>query len=42
MVDLCELNKGRIDKFTVFWEKMRYIYLNESSAVDERRHGEII
>lgn len=40
MVDLRELNKGRIDKFTVFWEKMK-VYLNESSAVDERRHGEI-
>ena len=40
MVDLRELNKGHIDKFTVFWEKME-VYLNESSAVDERQHGEI-
>ena len=41
MVDLRELNKGHIDKFTVFWEKME-VYLNESSAVDERQHGEIM
>ena len=40
MVDLCELNKGHSAKFTVFWEKMK-IYVNESSAVYEHRHGEI-
>ena len=40
IVDLCELNKGHSNKFAVFWEKMR-IYLNETSAVHERRHGEI-
>ena len=41
MVDLCEFYKGHIDKFTVFWEKMK-VYLNESSADDERQHGEIM
>ena len=40
IVDLRELNKGHSNKFAVFWEKMR-IYLNETSAVHERRHGEI-
>ena len=38
MVDLRELNS---DKFAVFWEKMK-VYLNESSAVHERRHGEVM
>ena len=40
MVDLRESNKGHSGKFTVFWEKMN-VYLNESSAVHERRHSEI-
>lgn len=40
MVDLRELNRGHSDKFAVFWEKMK-VYLNESSAVHERRHGEV-
>ena len=40
IVDLRELNKGHSNKFAVFWEKMK-VYLNESSAVHERRHGEI-
>ena len=40
MVDLRELNKGHSDMFAVFWEKMN-VYLNESSAVHERRHGEV-
>ena len=40
IVNLRELNKGHSNKFAVFWEKMR-IYLNETSAVHERRHGEI-
>ena len=40
IIDLCGQNKGHSDKFAVFWEKMR-VYLNESSAVHERRHGEV-
>ena len=40
IVDLRQLNKGHRDTFVVFWEKMK-IYLNESSAVHERRHGEV-
>ena len=38
IVDLRELNKGRSSKFTGFWDKMK-VFLNESSAVHERRHG---
>ena len=39
IVDLRELNKGHSSKFTNFWEKMK-VFLNESSAVHERRHGQ--
>ena len=40
IVDLRELNKGHSSKFSTFWEKMKE-YLNESSAVHERRHGQV-
>ena len=40
MVDLHEVKKGHSDKFAVFWEKIK-VYLKESSAVHECRHGEV-
>lgn len=39
IADLHELNKGQSSKITSFWEKMK-VFLNESSAVHERRHKE--
>lgn len=41
IVDLREQSKGQSNKFALFWEKMK-VYLNESSAVHERRHGDVI
>ena len=40
VVDLRELNTSHSNRFSTFWEKMR-IFLNESSTVHERRHGEV-
>ena len=40
IVDLRENNGRTTDKFKVFWECMEK-YLNESTAVQERRHGSL-
>ncbi len=40
IVDLRELNEGRTAKYDEFWDKCTE-YLSESSAVPERRHGEV-
>ena len=40
IIDMRELNEGRQAKFDVFWEKCRE-FISESTAVPERRHGEI-
>jgi hypothetical protein len=40
IVDLRENNGRTTDKFKVFWECMEK-YLNESTAVQERRHGNV-
>ena len=40
VVDLRELNTSHSNRFSTFWEKMR-IFLNESSTVHERQHGEV-
>ena len=40
IIDMRGQNKGHSDRFAVLWEKMR-VYLNESSAVHEHRHGEV-
>ena len=37
--DLRHLNEGRPEKYEVFWEHCKK-FLEEQSAVDERRHGE--
>ena len=37
--DLKHLNEGRPEKYEVFWEHCKK-FLEEQSAVDERRHGE--
>ena len=41
IVDLRELNTNHSDKYAPFWEKMK-IYLDEASAVNERRHGTVV
>ena len=40
MVDLREENQGHGSKFAIFWGKMK-VYLNESSADQEWRHGQV-
>ena len=40
VIDLREVSKGHSSKFSMFWEKMNQ-YLNEASAVHERRHGQV-
>ena len=40
VVDLRELNEGRKGKYNVFWRKCKE-YLQECTAVPDRRHGEI-
>lgn len=41
--DLREMNKGRPDKYGVFWEIcQKYIDLNLETAADERRHESVM
>lgn len=40
IVDLCQLNKGRPEKYKEFWSKLGD-YLEEHVAAQERRHGNI-
>ena len=40
IVDLREMNEGRVAKYGVFWEKCAE-YIAECTAVPERRHGEV-
>ena len=40
IVDLRELNEGRTSKYDEFWAKCA-AYFSETSAVQERRHGDI-
>ena len=42
MVDLQEMNEGRPEKFSAFWEECKsYLYNVTEVAVQERRHGDI-
>ena len=40
VIDMRELNEGRTAKYDDFWDKCKE-YISESTAVPERRHGEI-
>ena len=40
IVDMRELNEGRTAKYDQFWEKCRE-FISESTAVPDRRHGEV-
>ena len=40
VIDLWELNEGRMGKYEVFWEKCSE-YISECTAVPERRHGDV-
>lgn len=40
IVDLRKENKGQSNRFDVFWKKMKS-FLDESSAVHERCHGDV-
>ena len=38
--DLREINKGRLEKYSIFWEAVqRFIEASALQAVDSRRHG---
>lgn len=40
IIDLREANEGRVGKYNTFWSKCNE-YLQECSAVPDRRHGEV-
>jgi hypothetical protein len=40
LVDLRELNEGKTSKYDIFWSKCKE-YLQECTAVPDRRHGDI-
>lgn len=40
MIDMRELNQGRVAKYDTFWAKCSE-YISECTAVQERRHGDI-
>ena len=40
IIDLREMNEGRVAKFDIFWENCAE-YISECTTVPERRHGEV-